>query len=131
MLVLLLPLIALLVFAQPASVPRQEPPSETELRQSTRFTAEQRAQCAARGGRVATAGLSGEDMCAELYRDAGRRCSDGSQCMGDCLLDEASLNGKRPVHDMEAAGLCQAFAYPFGCRNLIEDGRLTLGLCVD
>lgn len=120
----LLPLIASLALLQPA--PRIE-----ERRQPTLFTAEQRAACEAEGGRVATAGLSGDDMCARPYADAGRACTDGSQCLGDCLLDESSLNGKRPVHDMEAAGLCQAFAYPFGCRNLIEDGRLTLGLCVD
>ena len=118
---LLLPLIVMLALAPPIA----------ERRPPTLFTAEQRAACEAEGGRVATAGLSGDDMCAMPYADAGRSCTDGSQCVGDCLLDEASLRGKRPVDGMQAAGQCQALAYPFGCRNLIEDGRLIYGLCVD
>lgn len=118
---LLLPLIAMLALSQP-------PP---DRRQPTRFTDDQRAECEAQGGRVATAGLSGDDMCATPYADAGRVCTSGSQCLGDCLLDEATLGGKRPVHGMRAAGRCQARAYPFGCRNLVENGRLIYGLCVD
>jgi hypothetical protein len=118
---LLLPLIAIFAFAQ---APEQR-------RQPTRFTAEQRAQCEARGGRVAIAGLSGDDMCAERYADAGRVCTGGGDCLGDCMLDEASLRGKRPVDGMRAAGRCQERAYMYGCRNLIENGRLIYGLCID
>ncbi len=118
---LLLPLLAVLAFAQ-------APP---ERREPVQFDDAARTRCEAQGGRVATAGLSGDDMCALPYADAGRSCTDGSQCMGDCLLDEASLGGKPPRHGSRAVGQCQALAYPYGCRNLIEDGRLTLGLCVD
>ena len=103
-----------------ASLALGQPP-----RGPSRLSPAERAQCAARHGQVATAGLSGEEMCALPYADAGRRCTDSAQCAGDCRYGGSLREGAR------AAGQCQAFQYPYGCRTTIEKGRVTPGPCFD
>lgn len=128
---LLLPLFALLVFSQPASAPRPDVPDESQRRQPTLFTDDQRAQCTARGGQVATAGLSGDDMCSEPLRDAGRSCRGSGDCIGFCELDASGLNGKRPEVGSSAPGRCQRMNYQYGCRETVEGGRFQGTLCID
>jgi hypothetical protein len=98
--------------------------------QPSRLTPAERAQCAAAHGQIAIAGLSGEEMCALPYRDAGRSCKSSSQCAGDCRYEGSDAQGDARRH-RTVSGRCQAFAYPYGCRVNVENGRVTAGLCVD
>ena len=86
--------------------------------------------CLARGGRPAVAGLSGESMCAEPLADAGKSCQSSSDCAGDCIL-APKPDQPRPEPGQPAAGVCQSFNYPYGCREQVEDGRFIGTLCVD
>ena len=74
----------LVAFAAPGS----------QHREPTRLGDAARSACEARGGRIAIAGLSGDEMCAEPLADAGRACTGSDQCRGFCELDESSLTLK-------------------------------------
>ncbi len=119
--ILLLPLLGIAALASASQTSRQP----------TLFDAAERARCEARGGQIATAGLSGDDMCALPLADAGRSCRSGSDCLGDCLLDDRGGSGKRPRVGDPAPGRCQALNYPDGCRETVEGGRLQGNFCVD
>ena len=96
----------------------------------TRLSPESRASCLARNGRVLIAGLSGNETCALPLADAGKKCTSGDQCIGDCLLDESK---PRPARGStrRVTGICQPTDYGFGCRTLIERGRIKYNICVD
>jgi hypothetical protein len=92
-----------------------------------RLTAAERVQCAARHGRVISAGPPGSEMCAIPFQDGGRRCTSGSQCAGDCLYE-----GPSPRPDQQVAGRCEAFQqHGVGCRTMLEHGRVASAVCVD
>ena len=57
------------------------------------------------------------------YADAGKACTSGSECAGDCLVpnDRAS---RILQPGQKAVGRCQATASPFGCRATVENGRV-------
>jgi hypothetical protein len=95
-------------------------------RPHARLTQAERAYCLARHGHVMVAGLAGNEICALPYADAGRRCTSGSQCAGDCLYE-----GPAPRPGQRVVGQCQALAYPFGCRTTVENGRAAGAICVD
>jgi hypothetical protein len=100
-----------------------QPPSSGPLH----LTSVERARCTAQHGRVMIAGLSGNEMCALPYRDGGKRCTDGSQCAGDCMFE-----GSQPVRaTARVSGRCQRLAYPFGCNTTITHGRVNGTLCAD
>ncbi|HYD13082.1 MAG TPA: hypothetical protein VEC11_09560 [Allosphingosinicella sp.] len=86
----------------------------------------ERAQCLARHGRVLIAGFSGNEVCALPYADAGRRCTSGSQCAGDCMYD-----GPAPRPGQRVTGRCEALQYGFGCRTTLENGRIAYAICTD
>ena len=44
-------------------------------------------ECAARGGEMRRLGRLGRETCVVKYADAGKRCTDGSQCQGECRAD--------------------------------------------
>jgi hypothetical protein len=74
--------------------------------------------------------MSGARICVIPFADAGRRCTDGSQCAGDCLVDptaEMQALGLRG----EAVGQCQPHTPYFGCYATVTAGRLGVGLCID
>jgi predicted small secreted protein len=81
------------------------------------------AQCAAQGGELRGVCRRQTRQCVVPYPDAGRPCTDGDQCAGDCLAPDGE-----PGH---TAGVCQADNDPCGCRFTIEDGRPAQGVCVD
>ena len=83
--------------------------------------------CAAAGGDWRREGMLGSWMCVMPHADAGRSCTDGSQCRGDCrLADDA-----RPPQGGPVTGVCQADTSPFGCFTRVENGRAAATLCVD
>ena len=83
--------------------------------------------CATRGGEMRRVGRMQSWQCIIRYADAGKRCTDGDQCAGDCrVAGETHL-----AEGARSAGVCSADSDRFGCHTTIEDGRATATLCID
>lgn len=89
-------------------------------------TAAERAACDKVGGKIMRDGMAGFERCTQTYSDAGKACTDGSDCIGSC-------RGTGDMSDFgaKAVGECQRTDSPFGCFQEIEDGKVTAALCVD
>ncbi|WP_436356054.1 hypothetical protein [Brevundimonas sp. CEF1] len=83
--------------------------------------------CAARGGEMQQVGRARTWQCVVKYADAGKRCTDASQCQGQCEISGNS--GIAP--GAAAAGQCQADSNRFGCRTTVKDGKAEATLCID
>lgn len=90
--------------------------------------ADDAAACAARGGKMLPQGRMQTLRCVVSYADAGRPCTDGDQCQGDCRVEEAEGT---PRDGAAAAGRCQANSSRFGCYTTVENGRAEATICVD
>ncbi|MNN85213.1 hypothetical protein D3C81_2024750 [compost metagenome] len=66
-------------------------------------------------------------QCVVKYADAGKRCTDASQCEGQCEI--AGNSGIAP--GTATAGVCQADSNRFGCRTTVKDGKAEATLCID
>lgn len=84
--------------------------------------------CAARGGKMLPQGRMQSLQCVVSYADAGRRCSDGDDCQGDCRIEE--INGT-PSAGAAVVGQCQANSSRFGCYTTVEGGKVEATICVD
>jgi hypothetical protein len=82
--------------------------------------------CARLGGYVQRVGLLGNEACVVAYKDAGKACTDGSQCEGDCWGEARPYKPDEP-----AVGKCQPTNMPFGCNSRINNGVASPVLCVD
>jgi hypothetical protein len=108
-----------------ASVDASAPPPwpEPKLHDApVEATAAQRKACAARGGEMDYVCMMHVLKCVVSYRDAGKRCTGKSDCLGDCLW-----NGKSETHPV---GRCQETSDPCGCKAPIVNGRIR-HVCVD
>lgn len=85
------------------------------------------ADCAARGGSLQPVGRAQTIQCVVKYADAGKRCTTGSDCAGDCRVEQAPF----PEAGATAVGQCQADNRPFGCYAKVENGKATPAICVD
>ena len=93
-------------------------------------SAAERQSCTATGGTVSRQGLAGFEMCVLPYADAGKVCSDSSECLGQCRAQ--ILNTPQQSEATQAVkGQCQANNIPFGCHSEIISGTAQPGLCVD
>lgn len=82
--------------------------------------------CAKVGGKVQRAGLRGSYHCVQTYPDAGKICSDSSECVGQCRTVSSRAMGK------PGTGTCQNIDVPFGCFALVNNGMVDGAmLCVD
>lgn len=85
------------------------------------------AACQAQGGTLQPVGRMQTLQCVIDYADAGKPCTDGDQCAGDCRADTAEhLDAGAP-----AAGRCQADSNRFGCYTTVENGKAEATICVD
>lgn len=84
--------------------------------------------CAARGGKMLAQGRLQTLRCVINYADAGKRCTDGDDCLGDCRIEDV---GGAPRAGAAAVGQCQASNNPFGCYTVVEGGKAEPTLCVD
>jgi hypothetical protein len=82
-------------------------------------------QCAGQGGSIRPVCRRQSLQCVVAYRDAGKTCTDGDQCAGDCLYE-----GSDPPAG-QVAGACQADSDPCGCKSTVENGRIARSICVD
>lgn len=83
--------------------------------------------CTARGGEMQQVGRMQSWQCVVKFADAGKRCTDASQCEGQCEI--AGNSGI--AAGASATGVCQADSNRFGCRTTVENGKAGNTLCID
>ncbi|WEK58178.1 MAG: hypothetical protein P0Y52_01185 [Candidatus Brevundimonas phytovorans] len=101
-------------------VPTSEAPEPPQMTISS-------SACTARGGTMQQVGRMQSWQCVVKYADAGKRCTDASQCQGQCEIPGNS--GIAP--GTATAGVCQADSNRFGCRTTVKDGKAEATLCID
>jgi hypothetical protein len=89
---------------------------------------EDAAACARAGGKMLPQGRMQSVRCVISYADAGRRCTDGDDCAGDCRVGDVA---NPPAAGAPAVGQCQASSSRFGCYTTVEGGKAEATLCVD
>lgn len=66
--------------------------------------------------------------CVFTYADAGKACTDSTQCQGRCYAKETTGAGSA---GKPAEGQCSANSDPCGCHTLVQNGVATATLCAD
>ncbi|MBX3477925.1 MAG: hypothetical protein KF910_09965 [Brevundimonas sp.] len=84
-------------------------------------------ECATRGGQMRPVGRMQSVRCVLRYADAGKPCTDGAQCQGDCRVEGDAA----PREGQQVQGRCQVENVRFGCFTTIENGRAQATLCID
>lgn len=111
-----------LVLALAACTPM--PPATSTPGQSATADA---AACRERGGTLRPVGRMQSLQCVVPYADAGKVCTDGDQCAGDCrAAPDANFDAPGPI-----SGFCQADSDRFGCVTTLEDGKVASAMCID
>jgi hypothetical protein len=63
--------------------------------------------------------------CVISFKDAGKSCSDSSECSGRCTTAMGATPGTA------AKGTCTANSDPCGCFQLVVNGKADYSLCAD
>lgn len=87
------------------------------------------ALCERAGGKMLPQGRMQSVRCVITYTDAGQRCTTGSDCQGDCRIEEAASG--TPQAGAAAVGTCQRTSSRFGCYTTVENGKAEATICVD
>lgn len=83
--------------------------------------------CAAKGGAIRPVCRRQIPRCVTPFADAGKSCTDNSQCRGKCLVD-----GERAGEPQgSVTGRCQSDDDPCGCKIEVVNGKQAGGRCVD
>lgn len=83
-------------------------------------------KCEREGGHVQGVGMFGTPSCVMPFADAGKTCLDESDCLGACIAPAGARPGDR------LSGACQAdTAALFGCNDLVSQGVVVAGMCLD
>ncbi len=94
---------------------------------ASKATAEERAACDAAGGTIQSSGKLQWENCVQPFADAGKACSADTDCVGECRYEgEIELPPGASV-----VGTCQVNDARFGCRTVVEDGKIAHTLCAD
>jgi hypothetical protein len=82
--------------------------------------------CLSDGGTLHTAFMRGSMVCTRPTRDAGKSCTDGSQCEGLCVGEGEAKYGDAAI------GKCTAARGPaMRCRTVVQNGRIQVCAIVD
>lgn len=85
-----------------------------------------KATCEKQGGRWGRFGLMAKEQCNRPTADAGKECSDHSECESDCVTEDSIPAGT------EVTGKCFGWTVTLGtCMNLVKDGKAQGLICVD
>ena len=97
----------LIVTPQPTAAPALMVPPDNEQ------------DCLDQGGAWGPQGRAQTDMCDLPAIDAGKSCTDSSQCQGLCLASATP-----------STGACSPRTVNFGCHDVMADGA-QMGICID
>ncbi len=86
------------------------------------------ALCASQGGKMLPQGRMQSVRCVLSYSDAGKRCTDGADCQGDCRIGDVATP---PDAGVNAVGRCTADSNRFGCYTTVTGGKAEATICVD
>ena len=83
-------------------------------------------KCLTEGGFLGGVDAVGRPTCLKPFADAGKVCSDKSQCQGFCRAPDGAAVGSR------STGTCQSYThFYYGCYNEIRKGTVVGGMCFD
>ncbi|MEM0515753.1 hypothetical protein WCN91_10085 [Pseudoalteromonas sp. YIC-827] len=82
--------------------------------------------CLDNGGVIKPVCMNAIPACIYKYPDAGKQCSSGSECEGDCLVV-----GHFVAEGSAAIGQCSVDNDPCGCYQRILDGVAEYAMCTD
>jgi hypothetical protein len=87
------------------------------------------AECRACNGEWGVHGLMEVQSCRCHTRDAGKRCKDGLECEGECVLQSGATEVVEPGPPRRGyfVGRCSEFDVLFGCYPLLTDGTVAHG----
>lgn len=111
--------------AEPA--PTATPAAETAPPEQA-IAASDEASCKTQGGNWQPVCRMQKPACVTTFSDAGKACTDGSECAGDCM---ANPEAPFPTAGTTATGVCATNNDPCGCKQKIEGGKATAAICVD
>lgn len=83
-------------------------------------------RCAERGGDWRRVCLAQSLYCVPIFADAGKPCTNSSECQGGCVPRPSLFNPTEPV-----VGECAKDGDPCGCFSWVEKGRVVQGPCFD
>ena len=92
------------------------------------------ATCEAQGGKWSRIGLAPRESCNLPTLDAGKVCSDSSECEGACLADLSRADQDRIRKDkavIETQGKCTPWRIVVGCTAPVTGGKVKDIMCVD
>ena len=116
--------VALLAALSLSACAVQDPPSAAAPAEGEfGYSAKAAASCASQGGTYARRGMMGAYSCAVPFADAGKSCTDSTQCEGQCRVE---MTEPQPI-----SGQCQATTDPFGCHGFFDDNGEYAAICVD
>jgi hypothetical protein len=69
-----------------------------------------------------------QPACVMTFSDAGKPCTDGDDCAGDCM---AKTDAGFAQTGATTPGLCAVNDDPCGCKQTVEDGKATAAICID
>ncbi|BAJ03234.1 hypothetical protein [Shewanella violacea] len=82
--------------------------------------------CLEHGGVVKNVCMMGMPACVQLYMDAGKKCTDSSECAGECRISKDFVDA-----GVQAVGSCSRDNDPCGCFQLVKSGVADHALCTD
>lgn len=124
-------IVALVVLAVAACAPLAQdqpvadPVTATTVAKPTPASTE--AACLAQGGGWEPICRLQRPACVLTFSDAGKACTDSSQCQGNCYADLS----QGPPDGKAVTGKCAVNSNPCGCNSRVEGGKATPTLCVD
>jgi hypothetical protein len=87
------------------------------------------AECHACNGEWGVHGLVQVESCLCRTGDVGKRCRDGLDCQGECILQPGDVEvvEQGPPRRGFFVGRCSEFDHFFGCHKLLMDGTVAQG----
>lgn len=101
------------------------PPQTMSLSQLANSLKSEKA-CAEHNGKWQKVGKLQMPACILTPKDAGKACTDSSQCETRCIAKDPE-----PKAGEKADGICADSTNLFGCQTYIKDGRSEGTLCID
>jgi hypothetical protein len=92
------------------------------------------AACEAQGGKWGRIGLAPREECNLPTTDAGKVCSDSSECEGMCVANLSREDYDRVTKNrvvIDAKGKCTPWRIVVGCLAIVTDGKVNGILCID